>query len=393
MKCKFFLYSYLIIFSTIFADTNPLLVVVLMVINEAPVIVDTLRPLIEGGITDFFIFDTGSTDDTIKLAHDYFEESGITHAYIAQEPFIDFTTSRNRALELAEEKFPKAAFILMPDAEWYLQNVEGLLDFCKIHQDDMCPSYMIRLISPGNDFPAPRLIHGGCNVRFVGVVHETLDHVTDQEVPRDIYFELGSSKYGQGKSAARWHRDLTLLLREYKKNPYDPRTVFYLAQTYECLGDLEKAYEFYEIRSKMINGWDEENYETIYRLGRVTALLADSNKNFSWSQALDYYHTAYSLRPHRAEPLVKIAEHYWPNNIPICFLYIKRATELSYPENEKLFVEKYTYDFTRYEIMSKAAWYLGEYKLGEESTKKALKIHELSHLYRNLALYIDRIQN
>lgn len=392
MKLKFFVYIlFLLLFSTHFFSQShdQLLVVVLMVKDEASVIVDTLRPYVDGGITNFFIFDTGSTDNTLKRAHDYFESSGITHGYSAQEPFIDFATSRNRALELAQEQFSDAVFILMPDAEWYMHNVEGLLDFCEVHRYDLCPSYLVRIVFPGNDFSTPRLIRGGLNIRFVGVVHEVLNHVTRIKVPRDIYFELGSSKGGMEKSAARWKRDFTLLLNEYEKNPADPRTVFYVAQTYECLGDLENAYKYYEERSKMA-GWDEENYETFYRLGRVTALLAPYNSNFSWLQALEYYHTAYALRPHRAEPLVRIAEHYWPQNIPICFTYIRRAIELPYPERENLFVEKYTYDYARYEIMSKSAWYLGEYALGEMGTRAALKAYELPHLYQNLACYTDR---
>ena len=47
--------------------SEPLLVAVLMVKNEAHCIEKTLEPLADGGINDFFILDTGSTDGTPEI--------------------------------------------------------------------------------------------------------------------------------------------------------------------------------------------------------------------------------------------------------------------------------------------------------------------------------------
>ena len=55
----------------------------------------------------------------------------LEHAYIMEEPFVDFATSRNRALDLAEQIFVNNSFLLMLDAEWYTHNVSELIDFCK----------------------------------------------------------------------------------------------------------------------------------------------------------------------------------------------------------------------------------------------------------------------
>jgi len=52
--------------------SDPLLVVVLMVKNEALVIKETLQPFVDGGVTDFLIFDTGSTDGTQKVAQEFY---------------------------------------------------------------------------------------------------------------------------------------------------------------------------------------------------------------------------------------------------------------------------------------------------------------------------------
>lgn len=375
------------------ASQAPLIVLVLMVKNEELVINKTLDPYIQAGIDSYLIFDTGSTDKTIETVKEHFEKNKIKNVHIYQEPFIDFATSRNHALELAEQAFPRANFFLMPDAEWYMHNVEGLIEFCKKQANDQCNCYLVRIVNQRLDFTQARLIRAKTNARFAGRVHETIISSSYKRVPIDIFFELGVSRGGMEKSKQRWERDLKILLGVYEENPSDPRNTFYLAQTYECLCDFVNAYKFYEIRSKQ-NGWIEENYETFYRLGRIIDILSMTDKNYSWNMAQDYYFMAHKILPHRAEPLVKISQHYWPDastpeNIALCYLFAKRAYELPYPENDLLFVDPEVYNFLRYELLSKSAWHMKDFELGEIATRKALKFKEMSYLLRNLACYLE----
>jgi glycosyltransferase involved in cell wall biosynthesis len=365
---------------------DPLLVVVVMIKNEEPVIQATLESYAKEGVDSFFIFDTGSTDNTIEKVKEFFEKNNIKNGHIAQEPFIDFATSRNRGLELAEEQFPNAAFLLMPDAEWYMQNLKGLLDFCKEHVNDVKQkTYLVRIAGTEIDFYTPRLIRAHTKTRFVGAVHEVPNHVSETKLDSSIYFNLSVGRFGYEKSKKRWERDKEVLMKEFEKDPNSPRTTFYLAQTFECLGDLPNAYQYYEIRSKQ-PGWLEENYETFYRLGRITDYLSKVDKNFTWSMAFDYYANAAKLMPHRAEPLIKIAEHYWPDNIPMCYLFARRTFDMQFPKNDTLFVDKEIYDFTRYDVLSKSAWHVGEHEVGENATLNAIRA-KIPHLHHNLMCY------
>src|SRR5438128_8908547 len=115
-------------------DQEFLLTVVIMVKNEADVIIPTLQPFIDAGITSYLVYDTGSIDGTQDIIRNHFDNCHFEHAYIVEEPFVDFATSRNRALQLAEEIFVNNTFLVMLDAEWYTHNVEELVDFCKKHQ-------------------------------------------------------------------------------------------------------------------------------------------------------------------------------------------------------------------------------------------------------------------
>jgi len=371
------------------AWADPLLVVVLMVKDEALVINQTLQPFVDGGVKDFVIFDTGSTDGTQEVVAQFFEQHGITNAHIVQEPFVDFATSRNRALEAVERVFPQAIFMLMPDAEWYMQNAQGLLAFCKEHKDDANPSHMVRIKCGSWDYCVDRLIRCHSTVRFVGAVHEVLNRVTQSTAPRDVYFDWRNSKAGGDKSAVRWrNRDLPLLLKSYEQNPFDARTLFYLAQTYECLRDWDNAYIFYEKRTR-IQGWDEENYVAMFRLANVALNLAAKDDKVLCPAAIQHYLKAYSMRPQRAEPLIKIAQYYLDRNeMYLAYIFASRAAQISYPSADILFVEKYMYDFTRYDILGRCAWYVKEYAIGKEAILKALEVEpNAPHLKRNLAFY------
>ena len=369
-----------------------LLVVVLMIKNESSSICDTLTSYTSGGLKHFFVLDTGSTDDTVLLTQAFFDENQLT-GIIEQEPFVDFATSRNRALELAEDCFPHAAFFIMPDAEWHLQYPENLIQFCEQEQNTDTPLYLMPIKMNATEFTTARLFRVANRIRFKGVVHEVPEIIASIKAPDPIYFVVNSTYQGIEKSKRRWLQDLILLTKTVEENPDDPRSLFYLAQTYECLGELEQAYQFY-LRRSAINGWDEENFITYFRLGYLAESLFKNNdtREASWATAMNHYLKAFSLRFHRIEPLVKIASHYWPDNIQACYLFIKQAYDTPYPKNDLLFIEKDMYLFERYEIMSRCAWYMGKYELGRQVTLRALEIHpETPHLQQNLALYQEKL--
>jgi|GEM_PF-400920 len=377
---------------------DPLLVVVLMVKNEQDVIVPTLKPFVDGGVDAFFIFDTGSTDRTVEVVTEYLQASNVRFK-IGQEPFIDFAASRNRGLDLAQEAFPNSAFMVMPDAEWYIINAHDLLKFCKENKDGFEPSYSIRIASSDIDFYTPRLIRTKFPIRFVGKVHEVLNHSAREMVPAHVVFDLRPSQYGADKSRKRWERDVEILLRGYIENPLDTRNLFYLAQTYWCLDNLPAAYQFYKIRAPL-PGWDEEDFLSWYRLARITEQLSKTDSSqlapgqgkCTWAEAMEYYLKAFAMRPCRAEPLVRIAQHYLDeDNHAVGYVFALRASQVPYP-NDILMVEKDLYEYQRHEILCRCAWYIGEFEVGFTAACKAKqKQPELHHVQRNAQLFFDKM--
>ncbi|MGL5741146.1 MAG: hypothetical protein ACRCXC_00630 [Legionella sp.] len=107
----------------------------------------------------------------MALTKQILEQAGAVY-HIAQELFVDFSTSRNLALTLAEAFFPQIPFILMPDVEWRLMHAERLLDFCKTQLETSAALFMIRIVMNNPvDFGTSRLFRAQAKIRFVGAVH------------------------------------------------------------------------------------------------------------------------------------------------------------------------------------------------------------------------------
>jgi len=368
--------------STTPQKADPLLAVVIMVKNEAEVIEATLQPFFEAGIQHYVIFDTGSTDDTVSLTLDLFSKYNIEHGHVVEKPFINFATSRNDAIEAAEEIFPHAAFFFMIDAEWYMRNVKTLLEFCQSHINCTKDLYGVRLGHDTFKNYIPRLFRAHKGVRFCGAVHEYINKITEVKVPDEAYIYWNPSINGIEKSRQRWHRDCNILLEEHEKNPSDPRTVFYLAQSHACLQHHEQARFWYEKRCSM-NGFYEENYIAHVRLAQAYQDLDN------WPQALFYFIRAYSMNPERVEPLVRIAKYYLKqNNFIVSFMFALQAVKIKQSDKYILFIDQHDYDFARYDILGIAAWYIGEYEIGREAVLKALEHSpNAPHLIFNLSLY------
>lgn len=434
---------------------DPLLAIVLMVKNEESVIVRTLEPFVKAhtknsdgtikkSIDSYLILDTQSEDKTVQVTKDYFKEQKVKHGHIIVESFkavpdantIDYAATRNRSLELAEQKFPNAAFFLIVDAEWYMHDVEGLIKFCEKHaylcadDPEYASSYLITVHHTGGGYyyPSARLFRASCKLRYKDDIHEQPTEPTNKRLPKTIYFEQSPEKYGDKKSEERWRTtDKERLLKRYKENPQDKRSLLLLARTHfglACtsykLEDLEQAYKYYKERIKLViedrsiedkkrteaelfafygltqkksfaeyKNCTEEDFVAMYELAQTTERRAMRQRSFSWIEALGYYLQAYVMRPHRIEPLIRIAQHYLQLGMSDqAFICARCAFEVPFPENELLWVEKDIYNFHRYDILSQCAWFEKDYELGEKAVLKALEVNPGNqHFQSNLELY------
>ena len=142
--------------------TRPLLGLCMIVKNEIRRLVEVLasyRPHIDA----WTILDTGSTDGTQDLIR---QELGDVPGVLHEEPFVDFATSRNRALELHAQA---TLFTIMPNGD-VLQGGAVLRTFLEGARLDHAGAYRVR-ISPGHYYH-PLVMRTGRGWRYKWRTHE-----------------------------------------------------------------------------------------------------------------------------------------------------------------------------------------------------------------------------
>lgn len=249
-----------------------------------PRCIASIKPL----ISTWTICDTGSTDGTPEMVADLL---GDIPGRLHHRPWVDFGHNRTEAFELARGT---ADYLLVFDPDMQMQIVDKPP---KLRAN----AYSLPIKGYAFDPRLPLLTRGDLEWRYVGVVHE---HLAGNGYPDVPAVPLDCWHVHQDHPAERQTKKaelyLELLTAEFSRNPANPRTVFYLAQTHAQLGNVAEAISFYRLRAEM-GGWAEEAYCSRYQLG---CLLSE---NVSFEQGAVELLRAWKERPERIESLRALA--------------------------------------------------------------------------------------
>lgn len=346
----------------------------MIVRDEVRTIAQTLASV--AGVCDLAVLlDTGSTDGTPEIAAQAAAELGLA-IEIHHAPFVDFAAARNQVLSLLGER---ATWALTLDGDEMLRGGKDLWQHLADARD--ATGMMVDIEYGQMRFASPRICRTGSGWRWVGEVHELLSHPHQHPAYAPQGVSIFHDLNGDPTRRARRMRefDLPTLQRIVQERPDDARAAFYLAQTYEGLGDADKALLWYQQRSRMV-GWPEETFIAALR----AAQIARSNDNFL---------RAYALAPHRVEALCGLAlMHYQREQWAPCHLFARAACALPLrPPKGLLFVDTVAWEFTRWDLLSVSAWHLGQYQEGEDAASRALAARpDDARCAANLAYYTGR---
>ena len=338
------------------SSDRPLLGLVMIVKNEAKRIAAVLasyRPYIDA----WTILDTGSTDGTQDLIkRDLAGIPGILH----EEPFVDFATSRNRALELHGTA---TVFSIMPNGD-VLQGGAAMVSFLEAHRRDLAGAYRVR-IAPGHYYH-PLVMRTGFGWRYKWRTHEcAMGPNTGPAIP-DVTVLRDRGARSSDEWRTRWTRDLDLLNRDRIDDPTDPRPYFYLGQTHECLGQPAQALKMYEQRAKM-GGYFDEVFEAKFRIGKMKETLG-----CPWAEIQQAYLEAYAHDPRRAEPLYAISQYWYDKEIhAISRLFATVAAEMPKPPTD-LFLDEDVYTWKAADRAAISSFYAGHKQDGRDFAEQAV---------------------
>ena len=227
---------------------------VMIVKNAGEVLRKTLRS-VKPFIDRYTILDTGSIDGTIPLVRE--ELLGVPGT-LHEEPFVDFSISRNRAFELASGT---CTFYLVLDDSYELHGGAELKTYLSSsHADSLSIRigtlhhavlesyyYNVRLTRckppRGNATSSDQQPAW----RYVGKVHEHIPDPHTEYITSDTIFinDLTDNDH-MVRSRLRFRRDLPLLLEAHEEEPNNPRTLMYLCKTYILVKEFDQAMKWFE---------------------------------------------------------------------------------------------------------------------------------------------------
>jgi tetratricopeptide (TPR) repeat protein len=194
--------------------------------RNLPRVIESVRGL----ATEIIVVDTGSTDDTIRVA----ERLKAKVETIAWED--DFAAARNHSLRLATGDW---ILVLDADDEICRENIPSLVDWLRQSPSVDVVGLYRRYPHPEMQRDSvsvqPRLFRNHRGLRFAGAVHEQLVHADGRMALPDVtltatIYHHGAIE-GPGATARRRERNSRILKRVLEQDPADLRARFYLGLT------------------------------------------------------------------------------------------------------------------------------------------------------------------
>lgn len=346
---------------------KPKIVLSMIVKNEAEVIAKTLLSLKD--VLSYYVIcdDVNTTDNTEAIAKDILKD--IPGEYHKCE-WKNHSHNRNLALDLAR---PHGDFILIADADDPWTCVQS--EFQNLNSNYQFYNVLIKHNSI--EYYRPLLINSKANCKFIGVVHECLEGLNYGSKLNHTFVTYG----GNGSSHAlpdKFLRDAKMLEEDLLIDPDNPRSYFYLAQSYRDANDIPNAIKNYEIRSNMNKGWIDEVYISLLELGKI------------YSTIPAYFHKventllrAFIINTNRSEALIYLSKFFREQNEYFkSFLYSNIAIQILKPK-DALFIEYACYTWKPLDEFAISAYYIGKYKLAADINKKLLNDPSLPNEQRN----------
>lgn len=277
-------------------------------------------------IDEWTILDTGSTDDTVDIIQRVLVDK--KHGNLYQEPFINFRDSRNRLLDLAGTS---CKYKLMLDDTYVINgDLRTLLN--EIRSDQYATSYSLYIHSDDTKYGSNRITKSVSGLRYMHKIHEVITEKGNINVfiPEDrAYIDDRRFDYMEKRTIERKQLDLKLLFEELEEDVNNPRTYYYLAQTYVQMEEYDKAFYYFTKRYEFINaGFIQERYDAAFEAAR----LANFKLNRPWSECEELYNRAFKIDESRPETQYFIGIHYYlEGNMERAYDYLKRGFEIGFP--------------------------------------------------------------
>ena len=317
----------------------------MIVKNEAHCITQCLES-VKPYIDYWVICDTGSKDNTPQIINQVLSDiPGEIHYH----EWLDFSTNRNKSLELAR---PHADYILVIDADDFLQ-----VELSEIFNNLIAPAYNIKIKHETITYDRIQLFRAGIDAVYKDVLHEYL--FCPNIKPENLYgchIVFGGTG-SRSSDPYKYIKDTMILEKAMQNDPNNSRYVFYAAQSYRDAARPMTALDLYLKRCTM-GGWIEEEYIALLEAAKIMDMLFPHNI----MQIEDVYLAAFNKIPNRVESLVYLSaacrKH---RTFQKSYFYASIGSKISIP-GSGLFIETDCYNWKIFDELAISAYYIGKIK-------------------------------
>jgi glycosyltransferase involved in cell wall biosynthesis len=349
----------------------------MIVKNESKLIRDTLANLCSYIVFDYWVIcDTGSTDGTQQIILAFFEEKNL-QGELYEDPWVDFSTNRNLALERA---YQKTDYLMVFDAD---DLIRGNLQLPILTDDKYCLK-----LGSGPEFVWFRtvIVNNRIQWRYFGILHEYIQCIEPEYELKtvcllgDYYIEARTIGGDRNRDSQKYQKDALLLeeaIRENKEPGLKSRYIFYCAQSYRDANDLPNALKYYLERIEL-GDYDEEIYISYMQAGLIRIRLND--EDYKIEKCLL---EGTEFMKDRSECLFYLSKYYLGKKQYLkSYFYAKLGSKMKYPQNRFLFIRKDIYDFRMKELLGLASFYL-------QKAQKAYSIFQQLNQQRKDIFYVN----
>lgn len=232
---------------------------------------ERLLPKLKPHVDEIVVVDTGSTDKSIEIARKY--------ANVYEREWKDFSDARNFSFAKCTHKY-----VFWIDCDDDIEGAENLRKLAEqAERTGMAGwgfKYNYAVDENGNVLSVQwreRLLDK-TQFEWLGKIHESACQTTKNPVHRsdEVVINHLATLEDMKKSNL---RNLEMLLDEHKqdKEKTDPRTLYYIAQTYKGLKDWVNAAKFYTLYIPT-SGWDEEKAQAWHSLADCLRFMDKFNE-------------------------------------------------------------------------------------------------------------------
>ena len=241
--------------------------------------------------------------------------------------------------------------------------------------------------SADNQYYSNRIIKSKSNLRYIYKIHEVIDPENNNNctIPSNyaVIHDYRSATMEQ-RTLNRKQFDLELLIQELNDNPGDPRSLYYIAQTYGCMENYPaQAYHFHLRIDHPVEGYIQEKIDSLFELARLYNFKIDYVTKEpltgpitpeQWLICEGLYSKAYSLDSTRPEALYFIGIHnYLLKDYPKAYDNFKKAFEIGYPVHSQYSLKPTLSFHYLPKFLTEVCYYIEDYHLGYSSAELFLK--------------------